>query len=82
MKECTVELTEVSALEIKKYDVIWHTSERTGKSDWYYVISIYHGRDPELQTLAIESFDERCELEIENYPTVMTVVDGSLKVKY
>ena len=81
MKECTFDISEVSSLEINKYDTLWHTSEVTGKADVYYVCSIYYGRDPECQTLALESFDDRCEIEIGRYPTVMKIVEGSLKVK-
>jgi len=65
---------ETSALKINKYDTIWHTNERTGVSDVYYVTSIYHGRHPQLQTLAIEDYNgNRFELEIEDHPVVQKI---------
>ena len=67
---------ETSALEINKYAAIWHTNE-WGKSGVYYVPSIYFGRDPECQTLAIEDYEgNRFELEIENHPVVQKIVSS------
>lgn len=67
-------ISETSALKINKYDTIWHTNERTGESGVYYVTSIYFGRDPECQTLAIEDYEgNRFELEIENHPVVQKI---------